>query len=128
MKTGKVHMDSLHMDHRLWNTQLKFFNDELTIFTDWLGQVSAANSDAMVKVKVEQFQNRILIQQNEIEKISKQISSHESHLADVAKQNTVASDHLLFNDHSGMRSEIGAILVIQEALKTDFNRFVAEHF
>lgn len=121
-------MDSLHMDHRLWNTQLKFFTDELNIFSDWLGKVSQANTDVTVKVKVEQFQNRMQIQQEEIDKLLKRIRSHESHLADAAKQNTVASDHMLFGDHPGMRAEISALTNIQESLKAEFQRFVADHF
>lgn len=121
-------MDSLHMDHRLWNAKLIFFKDELTIFSDWLGKVSQANTEPMVKIKVEQFQNRILIQNSAIEKILKEIKIHESHLADEAKQNMVASDHLRFNDHTEMRNEVNAASAIQETLKQEFNRFVAEHF
>lgn len=128
MKTSKVHMDSLHMDHRFWNTQLNFFKDELTIFSDWLGKVSQANTEPMVKIKVEQFQNRILLQDSAIEKISKAIKSHESHLAEEAKQNTVASDHLRFTDHTEIRNEVASASAIQETLKQEFNRFVAEHF
>lgn len=128
MKISKVHMDILHMDHRLWNTQLKFYKDELSIFTEWLGKVSAANTDPTLKVKVEQFQNRILLQNQAIEKLVKQIRSHESHLADEAKQNMVASDHLRFDDHTTMRNEMNATNSIQETLKLEFNRFVADNF
>lgn len=128
MKTGKVHMDSLHMDHRLWHTELKFFQDELQIFSDWLGQVSQANSDTVVKIKVEQFQNRFYIQKMEIEKQLKQMKSHEAHLAEIAKGNTVASDHLLFTDHTQMRKEVEAISKMQSGMKEEFNRFVADHF
>lgn len=128
MKNTKVHMDSLHLDHKIWGNQLKFFLDELKIFTDWLGQVSMANTDSMLKIKVEQFQNRILIQETNLQKLLKQIQSHEAHLADLAKQNTVASDHLLFTDHTKMRSEIEVSIDIQQSLKTEFNRFIADAF
>lgn len=128
MKTKKVHMNSLHMDHRLWNNELKFYLDELSIYTEWLGQVSASNTDSMVKIKVEQFQNRFYLQKMEIEKILKQIKSHESHLAEIAKDNTVASDHILFTDHTQMRKEVEAAGKLQNGLKEEFNRFVADHF
>lgn len=121
-------MDSLHFDHRLWNTELKFFMDELSIFGGRLAEVSSANTDATIKVKVEQFQNRFQIQMFEIEKILKKIKSHESHLADAAKQNVVASDHMLFTDHSDMRKDVEAAGAIQQTIKAEFNRFVADHF
>ena len=120
-------MDSLHIDHRLWKTQLNFFTDELRIFSDWLGQVSTANSAMEVKAKVEQFQNRILLQQAAIDKMLLHIRNHESSLSELAKSNTVASDHMLFTDHTGMRTEMSTTVSIQEGLKSEFQRFVGEN-
>lgn len=127
MKTTKVHMDSLHFDHRLWNNQLKFYKDELQIFTTRLAEVSAANTDPVVKARVEQFQNRFILQQSAIDGIIKHIASHEAHLADAAKQNPVASDHMLFTNHHDMQNDVKTTTEIHENLKTEFTRFLADN-
>jgi hypothetical protein len=93
-----------------------------------LAQVSAANTDSLIKVKVEQFQNRFYIQRQAVEKLLKQIKSHENHLADIAKQNEVASDHFRFTDHTTMRQEVQSAFDIQSTLKQEFNRFIADHY
>ena len=56
------------------------------------------------------------------------IRNHESRLYELAKNNTVASDHMLFTDHTGMRAEVNAIVAIQEPMKAEFQRFVGENF
>lgn len=124
MHTKKRHMEDLHFENQLWRTRLAFYEDELKIYSARLSEVSAKNTAVDIKIKVEQFQNKFYINSTELALILKQIRSEESVLADKAKNNPTASDHMLFADHDEMRTKVEKFEEIYSELKQEFISFL----
>ncbi len=127
MLTKKRHMEDLHFENQLWRTRLAFYEDELKIYSLRLSEVSAKNTAVEIKIQVEQFQNKFYINKNELSLLLKQIREEETILADKAKHNPTASDHMLFADHDELRFKIGKSEQIYSDLKNDFLRFLSEN-
>jgi hypothetical protein len=117
-------MEDLHFENQLWRTRLAFYEDELKIYSARLSEVSAKNTAVDIKIKVEQFQNKFYINSTELALILKQIRSEESVLADKAKNNPTASDHMLFADHDEMRTKVEKFEEIYSELKQEFISFL----
>jgi hypothetical protein len=127
-KTKKVHADDLHFEHKLWNNQLSFYNDELHIFQNRLDEVARRNNEKDVTIKIEQFQNKFLIQKNQLDQLKHDINHSEQKLAASAEKNPIAFDHHLFHDHEGERKKVETFAKLYSELKQDFYTFISECF
>ncbi|TAH27112.1 MAG: hypothetical protein EAZ07_02440 [Cytophagales bacterium] len=123
MSTKTVHMDELHFDHQLWATKLNFYKDEIKIYQKRLEQISQKNTAIEIKIKVEQFQNRFIIQLKELNDLLDEQKNHEKELALIAQENTVASDHIRFNAHTEHEEEIVTFEKLFSELKVEFSKF-----
>ena len=126
MQSKKRHMEDLHFENQLWRTRLAFYEDELKIYSSRLSEVSAKNTAVEIKIKVEQFQNKFYINKNELSSLLKQIREEEKILADKAKHNPTASDHMLFTDHEELRFKAGKFEEIYSELKKEFMSFLRD--
>ncbi len=126
METQKYITD-LHQDHQDWEKKLAFYEDELKIMTNRLSEVSAKNTDRTIKAKVEQFQNRFIIQKNEIDHLKHSINKEEGALAANVKENPVAYTHRKLDDNVELREKIQIFDPIFESLKDEFAQFAAEN-
>jgi len=124
MHTKKRHMEDLHFENQLWRARLAFYKDELKIYDLRLSEVSSKNTLIDIKIKVEQFQNKFYINNNELSSLDKQIREEETILADKAKHNPTASDHMLFTDHDELRFKIGKFEELYGELKKEFTSFL----
>ena len=124
MHTKKRHIEDLHFENQLWRTRLAFYEDELKIYSSRLSEVSSKNSAVDIKIKVEQFQNKFYINTTELALILRQIRSEENTLADSAKHNLVASDHMLFADHEELKFKMEKFEEIYSELKHEFISFL----
>ena len=61
-KTKKKHLSDLHFEHKLWDMETRFYEDELKLYQNWLEEVAGKNTHMDVQVEVEHFQNQFLIQ------------------------------------------------------------------
>ena len=125
-KTKKVHADDLHFEHKLWANQLNFYRDELIILQNRLDEVALKNNEKEVTIKIEQFQNKLTIQNNHLVKLRHDIQGSEKQLAASAEKNPIAFDHHLFQDHEGERKKVEVFTTLYTELKQDFYKFAAE--
>jgi hypothetical protein len=124
---NQKYITDLHQEHQEWEKKMSFYEDELKIMTNRLSEVSAKNTDTDIKVKVEQFQNRFIIQKDNIDELNHLIHVEEGKLTENVKQNPVAVDHRKLNDNVVLRDKIQVFDPIFESLKDDFKQFVAEN-
>ncbi len=126
MDTQKYITD-LHQDHQEWDRKLAFYEDELKIMTNRLSEVSAKNTNAEIKIKVEQFQNRFVIQKNEIDHLKHAINIAEDQITANIKENPVAYSHRKLEDDEELRDKMQIFEPIFVSLKEDFTQFAAEN-
>ncbi len=120
----KKHIDELHFEHRLWTNNLRFYKDELNIFENRLSELVVRNTKIEVTSKIEHFQNKFIRNKDVAAQLISRCVDHDKFLANQAKANPIAIDHVLFADHTQLRDEVEAFEKIYGELKTEFMSFL----
>jgi hypothetical protein len=119
------HIDDLHFEHALWTSEARFYADELKIYQKRLEEVASKNTSQEVRKQVEHFQNKFIIQKEQLDILNHEVNIHEQWLAKIAKQNPIAIDHQLFADHKTIHERMEVFPKIYNELKNEFKRFLA---
>ena len=122
----RVHMADLHSDHQLWLNTLRFCKDEIGIFDKRMEDIARRNTGREVMAELEHFQNRYIRERQVIDELRHDIKQHENHLEKFAMDHPVASDHVLFTDHQGLRDRIQTFEKLYHELKVEFMRWLAD--
>jgi len=117
----------LHEDHIEWLKALAFYEDELQILKNRLGEVSFKNTDQAIKMQVEKFQNQFLIQKNEIDYLKHFINQDEKTISDEIISNPTASDHRKTDDNEELRDRYETFTTLFGNLKEEFNDFAGKN-
>lgn len=122
----KTSMYSQHQDHNGWLNKLAFYNDELKMMQEKLEEVNGKNTGADVKKKIEHFQNLLIIQKNNSDNLQRHIKREEKDLQNNIKKNPTASDHRKVEDHAEERNMVDSFEKNFNALRKEFNAFLAD--
>ncbi|MCU0324718.1 MAG: hypothetical protein MUF45_05635 [Spirosomaceae bacterium] len=117
----------LHEDHIEWLKALAFYEDELQILKNRLGEVSFKNTDQAIKMQVEKFQNQFLIQKNEIDYLKHYINQDEKSITDEILSNPTASDRRKADDNIELRDRYETFITLFGNLKEEFNDFAGKN-
>ncbi|MBP6619814.1 MAG: hypothetical protein KA188_06140 [Leadbetterella sp.] len=123
----KTYFFDLHEDHIEWLKALDFYEDELFIFKNRLAEVSAKNSSVEVKKEVEKYQNKFIIQKNEIDNLKHYIHGAERDMEEEIKKNPVAVDHRKTIEDTSIRDKMEIFIKLFIELKEEFNEFVGKN-
>lgn len=123
-KTAKVHLDDLHFEHTLWVNELKFMREELAFFKRRLEEIAARYTDSDVLKELEHFQNQFFIQEQAVHDLIHDIKHHEKAMSQYANEHPVALDHVLFNDHTPIRSRMETTREIMNDLKREYQAYL----
>ena len=124
VKAPRKHIDELHFEHRLWTNNMKFYNDELTIFENRLEELVQRNTKIEVTSQIEHFQNQFIRQREVAEGLISKCGDHDKFLANQAKDHPIAIDHVLFADHTKLRDEVEMFDKIYKELKGEYMSFL----
>lgn len=126
--TKTKHIDELHFEHQLWLNEAAFFTDELKIYQKTLERLISKESSEDFKKAIERFQNRFLIQNNQLDDLRHHINMHEEWLAKYAKEHPVDIDKELFANHAKIKENVESFKKIYSELKVEFLRFAADYY
>lgn len=104
MKT--VLLTEQHVAYREWLNRLAFYKDELKIMQNRIAEIAERNTKTDVLVQVEHFQNMLIIQKNQIDRLRHDIDKQEEELVSLALKNPVASDHRRVEFHPEQKQKI----------------------
>ncbi len=124
---NQKYITELHQEHQEWEKKLAFYEDEIKVMQNRLSEVSAKNSDSNVKVKVEQFQNRFIIQKNEIDALKHLIHLGEDEITANIKENPVAYTHRKLDENQALTDKLSMFEPLFFSLKDELSQFVAEN-
>ena len=126
-KEKKVkHIDELHFEYQLWNSEASFFADELKIYQNRLEEIASKNTKSEVRAQIEHFQNQFIVQKEQIDILKHEVTVYEQALATYAKENPIAIDHKLFETNSELTERAEMFKKIFSELKTEFKKFASE--
>lgn len=128
IKEKKAHLDELHFEIKHWSNALEFYKNEITIFTQRLAEVSAKNSQAELKIAVEQFQNRLIINKNAADLLLADLRGQEKALVNQLKENAVAYERREAEAYGALQVRVSTFEKLFSELKTEFYQFLAKWF
>jgi hypothetical protein len=126
MATENVMLTDLHFEHRLWETELNFYADEIAIYENRLSDLVTGNRGKDILPQLEQFQNQFIRQKEVIDHMRHDIREHEHAISHFAEANPrySTSDEVRFEDHDDLRERMDQFKKIYAELKKDFYQFM----
>ncbi len=122
-----AYLFDLHKAHIAWKKDLAFYEDDLEILKKRLGEVSIQNSSQDIKMKVEQFQNKFIIQKEQIDILNHDIQISDDAIEKNIKANPVASDHRKMSEKTDLNDRMETFKKLFTEMKGNFNRFVGKN-
>jgi hypothetical protein len=131
MATKHLMLSDLHFSHKLWQKELSFYLDEITIYEGYLAEVAQRWTDKNVLNELEHFQNQFIIQKEQAEILSHDVKTTQESLESFAKNNQTAIDHKYFDSsaemHQKMADRAETYKKIYNELKSDFRVFLSKY-
>jgi hypothetical protein len=118
---SKSSIVDLHGDHAEWAEKLFFYNDEIAIMQSRLEEIIRKNSSQEVKMKVEHFQNQLIIQSSTIEMLKEMIEKDELLVETEADKH---SSRAAGKSHVEERKEMAAFENNFKALRKELSDFL----
>jgi hypothetical protein len=116
----------LHNDHREWKNVLSFYEEDITTMKKRLEEVASKNTDREMHGWVERFQNKLIIQSEQIDILLHDINACEDNIIKNIENNPVASDKRKMDDHTELRDRFQTFELLFNKLRKDLNAFVAK--
>ena len=121
--------DTIYNQHRENTTfmeKLFFYRDEIAIMKSRIAEIASKNSSNEVMVQVEQFQNQLIIQDNNIDMIKHDVGQSEKSLEAAINKNETAVDHRKVEDHLAAREGVNSFEKNFNELREELKRFLAK--
>lgn len=117
---------TLHAEHVEWRNRMLFYNDDLQILKRRLDEVAVGNTDKEVQAMVEHFQNRMLVQKEQIDILKHDINEYERVIEVHLNKNDTAANLQSWNDHTHLRERVETFELLFNEFRKDLIGFVAK--
>ena len=117
----------LHFEHKVWRNEIAFYKMEIKIFQERLEEITKKNTGNDIHEQIEQFQNRFIIQNNEMDILVhkiKLIEHKEALKGDKIRYNIV--DEKIYREHDVLVDEMAQFVKLYKELKEDFYSFLVK--
>lgn len=118
-----INNSDLHFEHKQWESELAFWNDELKTFNDRLGELVSRWTDKDVLKQLEHYQNEFILHGNVIEDLQEAIEKHELNIAN----HESSLDIPMTKTHLDVRNKMEAERQIYIDLKKEFFKFLSKY-
>lgn len=112
MQTKVSYLSDLKFNLETWKRELRFHFNEMDTFQEKLEEIAAREFDRRARKQIESFQNRIMIERNEISKLM--------HRCKRKMNNLVLAD---YNENID-----GRLIREQRPLKDDMRHYIKMHY
>jgi hypothetical protein len=127
-KIAQEYLLELHQTNNHWLSELALAQDEIMTYETRLSEVDAANTHNEILAEVEHFQNQFIRHKEVIDELRAEIHHFETHLANLAKINNVATDHRKTEKNESLINEMVQFNKIFGELRIEFLKFLARTF
>lgn len=122
----RKHIGELHPEVQEWISYCMFVKDEVRTLNLRLEEIIGKYTDHGVQAQVEHFQNQFIRQNEASDELLHDLRAAEHVFSDIAQKNP-ASAHVLFDDHVELRDKVETHKQIFEALRHEFQLFLAKY-
>src|SRR6476620_7773140 len=125
MNTSAKHLYELHETHKEWLSRLKFYSDEILHMVSGISEIASKNSSKELSALVEQYQNRLIIEKEQLDILAHMIREEEKSLEASVRNNPVAVDHRSFPDNVVLRVKMETFEKMFAELRGHYQQFLA---
>lgn len=123
----KKTISEVHFQHRVWLNELSFYKIELKIFRERLEEIAGKNlGNKEMHIGVEQFQNKLLIQLNEIDLLRHDINENEQKAIESGELHIRRIDYVSSELYNSLSERMEMFRKLYNELKKDFYDFIAK--
>ncbi len=123
-----VYISDIHFDHRVWISELKFWQDEINTFKHRLEELVARVHDRDVMAKVEKYQNQFIRHREVIDTLKHDINAAEHKLVVLVEKHPEALNQVYLEDQEPMRDRMETQRKLYGELKINFLNFLRKVF
>ena len=124
-----ISIRSLHLEYRLWVNELNFYKEEIKIFERQLETLVIKNPLDELSAKVEQFQNKFILQKEIIDHLKHDLNISEKQLASfVHELSGTGLESIKMDNHTRLRERMATFRKLYTEMKEDFKSFEAEWY
>ncbi|MFN8281704.1 MAG: hypothetical protein U0U67_00715 [Chitinophagales bacterium] len=122
----QMYLTDLHHEHKEWKNIISLYEEDLAVMRKKLEEVASKNTDHDMHTYVERFQNKLIIQEEQIDILRHDINECEASIVENIKENPTASDRRKADDHADLRERVQTFELLFNKLRKDLNAFVAK--
>src|SRR5436190_9021633 len=121
-------ISELHGDHLIWWQELRSWQEELKSFERRLAAVARPGADPDVLARLEQYQNRLIREQEVIDESQHLIKTHEDSLARKTEELPHVAAEAGYRDHSILRERMTVAEELHKELRDELRDWLAQRF
>jgi hypothetical protein len=125
MKEKRITVAGIHFSHRLWTNQIAFYKTEIKLFQQSLEEIAGKNTGKDVHIEIEQYQNRFIIENNEMDIIVHKIKLHEHKIASKSKGGLYPPEDFMIDEHNKLEEEMNRFIKLYSELRDTFYKFIS---
>jgi hypothetical protein len=124
-----IKIADLHADDQAWMSQMAFYEEELAELLDRLGEVSREHPypNEEVLKKVDQFENKLRVQQMNLDRLRNQIQLNEARLAGSVLAGQEEAEEREFTQHAHDKKAITDFEENLNVLRAELRVFFARY-
>src|SRR5690348_6717817 len=124
MKTEKIY--TRHEQNKEWMSSLLFYRDEIKVMKHRIEEIAAKNSSKEILAQVEHFQNQLIVQQDNVDRLKHEINLSNDAISKQIKESDVALDHKRIKEHSDFEKKMKDFERVYSELKNGLNVFLSK--
>jgi hypothetical protein len=118
------HVTELHQENLRWIEDIEAYRADINQLQNLLGEAVQKNNAQELLQKAEQFQNRFILELEQLDETKHVIKLHEHFLTEKVKEHPEQFEHLSGKDHADLRSKMEYLETHLPALRREFNEFL----
>lgn len=127
MEKQVIYNSDLHFEHKLWQRELTFWEDELKSFNNRLSELVTQWTDKKVLVQLEHYQNQFILHGTVIDKLQDDINMHEVNMSAHFIKGEDVLNYSFVKKHIEFRNKMETQRQIYNELKKEFFRFLSKY-
>jgi hypothetical protein len=127
MEKQVIYNSDLHFEHKLWQSELAFWEDELKLFNNWLIELVIRWTDKKVLIQLEHYQNQFILHGTIIDEFQNEINMHEVNMNDHDIKGEVVLNYSFVKKHIEFRNKMETQRHIYADLKKEFFSFLTKY-
>lgn len=124
----KASLNYLHHQGQDWMRELEFYKDGLTVLSTRLGEVASRNTDKEVLAQVEHFQNKFIMQREQLDILKHDVGAYNHDIETLTKEKPEHINEKSSTLNESLQNRMKDFSQSLSETRSEFNRFLSKYF